>query len=127
MFFALDARYTDGGGDGGVPPLTGSSTVVLQPKHKEAEHADSLAPAPRPARSPATSRAAAAPACSASTTGDWAAYEPINLTGIDSLTFRVASTPGRRRHRAAQGLADRRRARHRPGARTRAARAAGPT
>ena len=39
VFFALDARYTDKG-DGGVPALTGTDTVILQPKRKEAEHAD---------------------------------------------------------------------------------------
>ncbi len=39
VFFALDARYTDKG-DGTVPALTGTDTVILQPKRKEAEHAD---------------------------------------------------------------------------------------
>ena len=39
VFFALDARYTDKG-DGSVPALTGTDTVILQPKRKEAEHAD---------------------------------------------------------------------------------------
>jgi PKD repeat protein/type 1 glutamine amidotransferase len=89
VFFALDARYTDGG-DGDVPPLTGSDTIVLQPKHKEAEHAD---------RSAGTSTAPATgdleggdAALTGLGGGDWAVYEPVNFTDTDSITFRVASS-----------------------------------
>ncbi len=89
VFFALDARYTDKG-DGTVPPLTGSDTVVLQPKHKEAEHAE---------RTLGTSTADAtgdpeggASALTELAEGDWAAYEPVNFTGTDTITFRVASS-----------------------------------
>ena len=67
VFFALDARYTDGGGEGGVPPLTGSSTVSSSPSTRRPSTPTPRS-APTPARSPATSTAAAAPACSA-----WAA------------------------------------------------------
>ena len=88
VFFALDARYTDGG-DGEVPALTGSDTVVLQPKHKEAEHAE---------RTEGTSTDDAtgdpeggAAALTGLAEGDWAAYEPVNFTGTDTITFRVAS------------------------------------
>ena len=55
VFFALDARYTDKG-DGAVPALTGTDTVILQPKRKEAEHADGRS-APTTARPRATPRA----------------------------------------------------------------------
>jgi cytochrome c len=89
VFFALDARYADKG-DGSVPPLAGSDTIVLQPKHKEAEHAE---------RTLGTSTAAAtgdpdggASALIGLAEGDWAAYEPVNFTGTDTITFRVAST-----------------------------------
>ena len=90
VFFALDARYTDAGA-AGVPPLTGSSTVVLQPKHKEAEHADLSAGAETGAISGDLEGGGGAGLLGLGD-GDWAAYEPVNFTGIDSLTFRVASS-----------------------------------
>jgi PKD repeat protein len=90
VFFALDARYTDGGGGEGVPPLTGSSTVVLQPKHKEAEHADLLEGAATGAVTGDVNGGGGAGLVGLGD-GDWAAYEPVNLTGVDSLSFRVAS------------------------------------
>ena len=89
VFFALDARYTDGGGDG-APPMTGSSTIVLQPKHKEAEHADNLVGAEAGAITGDPDGGGNAGLVGLNT-GDWAAYEPINLTGIQSVTLRVAS------------------------------------
>ena len=89
MFFALDARYTDKGARG-APALTGTDTVVLQPKHKEAEHADGKlrrdgrgGERRRRRRWPGPDRPRRG--------GDWAVYEPVNLTGIDALPFRVAS------------------------------------
>ena len=53
--------------------------------------------------------------------GDWAVYEPVNLTGIDSLTLPRRLDAGRRRHRAARRRARRAAARHAPRSRTRAA------
>ena len=91
VFFALDARYTDGGGEGGVPPLTGSSTVVLQPKHKEAEHADGALGAETGAIAGDLDGGGGAGLVGLNA-GDWAAYEPINLTGVDAFAFRVASS-----------------------------------
>ena len=91
VFFALDARYTDGGGEGGVPPLTGSSTVILQPKHKEAEHADASSGTDTGAISGDLDGGGGAGLLGLGG-GDWAAYEPINLTGVDAFTFRVASS-----------------------------------
>jgi PKD repeat protein len=91
VFFALDARYTDAGGAGGVPPLTGSSTVVLQPKHKEAEHADKSLGADTGAISGDDNGGGGAGLLGLNA-GDWAAYEPVNFTGVDSLSFRVAAS-----------------------------------
>ncbi|HEY1106273.1 MAG TPA: ThuA domain-containing protein, partial [Agromyces sp.] len=44
IFFAIDARYTDHGGEGGENPLTGSATTLVFPKLKQAEFFDSAAP-----------------------------------------------------------------------------------
>jgi PKD repeat protein len=89
--FILDARYTDAGAPGGVPPLTGSSTVVLQPKHKEAEHAEKSLGAEAGAIAGDVNGGGGAGLIGLNA-GDWAAYEPVNLTGVDSLSFRVASS-----------------------------------
>ena len=88
VFFALDARYTDKG-DGSVPALTGTDTVILQPKRKEAEHADGTL-----GTSVSDAGDADSPTQALTGLGDgkWASYDPVNFTGIDSVTFRVAST-----------------------------------
>jgi PKD repeat protein/glucose/arabinose dehydrogenase/type 1 glutamine amidotransferase len=90
VFFTLDARYTDKGGEG-APALTGRSLAVLQPKHKEAEHADLSAGTETGAVS-GDLEGGGNDGLLGLNAGDWAAYRPVNLTGIDSLTFRVAST-----------------------------------
>ncbi|RKQ93981.1 glucose/arabinose dehydrogenase [Solirubrobacter pauli] len=87
VFFALDARYTDKG-DGDVPALTGTDTIVLQPKRKEAEHADGRLGTDT---AEASGDAEGTSALSNLSNGDWASYEPVNFTGIDSITFRVAA------------------------------------
>ena len=87
VFFALDARYTDTG----AHPLTGSSTVVLQPKHKEAEHADRLAGAQAGDITGDLEGGGGAGLLGLGD-GDWAAYEPVSLDGIEALTFRVAAS-----------------------------------
>lgn len=89
VFFVLDGRYTDQGTDT-APPLDGSDTIVLQPKRKQAEHHTA---------SEGTTTAASGDVESGEEAisgqgGAWAAYDPINLTNIDSLTLRVASATG---------------------------------
>ena len=112
VFFALDARYTDKG-DGTVPALTGTDTVILQPKRKEAEHADGSSGTDT---AEARGDAEGTSALTGLNTGDWASYDPVNFTGIDSITFRVASATGGRLDRAAQGRPGGRAAGHGHGA-----------
>ncbi|MFR9727211.1 ThuA domain-containing protein [Streptomyces sp. MS19] len=98
IFGTVSVTYTDHG-NGDAPPLTTQEIVVLQPKHREAEHYDT------------TGRLDSAggggdPGVSTETTGDsagggqnighidngdWWAWDPTNLTGIDSITLRAAS------------------------------------
>ena len=105
----------------GVPALTGTDTVVLQPKHKEAEHADGRS-GTDDRRRRRRRRAAATPALTGLDDGDWAAYEPVNFTGIDSITFRVASTQAGGAIELRKDCADRRRCSARPRCRRPAAR-----
>lgn len=89
VFYVLDARYTDEGTDV-APELSGSDTVILQPKRKQAEHFDDVDGAEVvPSGDVEISSNAIT-----GTGGDWAAFEPINLAGVDSLTLRASSVTG---------------------------------
>ncbi len=88
VFFTLKADYADTGAPG-APALTGSDLLVLQPKHKEAEHAENLQGATVAAVSDVDGGGGQGLVDLG--TGDHAVYQPVNLTGIDALRFRVAS------------------------------------
>ncbi|WP_459805221.1 ThuA domain-containing protein [Herbidospora sp. RD11066] len=99
LYYILEATYADKGGQGGAGSLTGRVQIILQPKRKQAEHFTT------------TGRVAGgvgddAPGVQIETTtdpqggnqnigftkdGDYWAYEPVNLTGIDSVNLRVSS------------------------------------
>lgn len=88
VFYVLDARYTDKGGSGGIPALTGSDTTLLFPKRRQAEH---HASAHNVTSVPARDIEGGGAAISGQN-GAWAAYEPVNLLNVDSLTLRVAAS-----------------------------------
>ena len=89
IFFALDARYTDGGGAGGENPLIGSQTTLVFPKVKQAEFFDS------------TSNMTTAPSRDVEGVesdqvivggdGAWANYDPVSFHRIDQLALRVSA------------------------------------
>jgi len=86
LYYKLQASYTDAGGDG-VGPLTGVANVTLQTKDKEAEHYDQAGGVQildRPGASGDRRVGEIEP-------GDWIAFEPVNLTGIDAVTLGVSS------------------------------------
>ncbi|MEU3269610.1 ThuA domain-containing protein [Saccharomonospora sp. NPDC006951] len=86
LYAALSAQYTDKGAPG-VPGLTGSAHLTLEPKHKEAEHfeqAEGVEVLDRPG-------ASAGKRLGEIEHGDWVAYDPLNLTGIDSVTVTASS------------------------------------
>lgn len=92
LFWVMDVRYTDKGGAGGSKPLTADKTIIFQPQEKQAEYYS----------------AASTGLSTASTTdpiggnqdvvgindGSNLTIDPVNLAGIKSLTFRVASSAG---------------------------------
>ncbi len=87
LFYTIEAQYTDEGALG-VDPLTESTGLVLQPLRKEAEHFVRQ----RGVRLQDTGDALGG----GQNIGwiehrDFISFSPINLAGIDSLTFRVAS------------------------------------
>ncbi|HEX5542899.1 MAG TPA: ThuA domain-containing protein [Micromonospora sp.] len=88
VFYVLDGRYTDKGGSGDIPALTGSDTTLLFAKRRQAEHhtsAQNITSLPGQDIEDATEAIAGQ-------NGAWAAYEPVNLYNVDSLTLRAAAT-----------------------------------
>lgn len=87
MFYAMTATYTDSGA-AGVSALTGTTEVILQPKHRQAEHY-SAQQGTSESRSDAFAEGAYRVAGIA--TGDWIAFERVNLHQIDAISFRLAA------------------------------------
>jgi cytochrome c len=88
LFYAADAVYTDGGASG-VPALTGRAQVVLQPKHRQAEHFNNSSGI----RVVSQAGAEAGARIGDIDNNDWISFTPMNLTGINQVSFRVSS-PG---------------------------------
>lgn len=90
MFYVATATYIDNGGPG-VDPLVGTTDILLQPKHRQAEHYSAQS-----GTSESRNDAAAEGAYRVAniSTGDWLAFERMNLSGIDAISYRVAGTAG---------------------------------
>jgi glucose/arabinose dehydrogenase/PKD repeat protein/type 1 glutamine amidotransferase len=88
LFYVADAVYTDNGA-AGVPALTGRTQVVLQPKHKQAEHFAGSSGI----RVVAQAGAEGGQRIGDIGNNDWISFTPMNLTGINQVSFRVSS-PG---------------------------------
>lgn len=93
LFAAFGARYTDGGASG-VGPLKGHAKVRLQPRRKEAEYTTQS----RGVQQETVEENGSDTSRTVLTVedGHYAAYSPVNLRHVDSLTFRVASMAGGR-------------------------------
>ncbi|MEV1328560.1 ThuA domain-containing protein [Micromonospora costi] len=87
VFYAIDGRYTDSGGTGDIPPLTGSDTTLLFPKQREAEFFDSSQGV---TVAPSRDVEGHADAITGQS-GAWASYDPVNLRGVDKLVMRVSA------------------------------------
>ncbi|NUT91711.1 MAG: carbohydrate-binding protein [Saccharothrix sp.] len=83
------AEYTDKGGNG-LPALTGSAQVVLQPKRKQAEYFTGSSGVRVVAQSGAESGSRVGDISN----NDWISFKPVNFTGIDQVSFRVSSPSG---------------------------------
>ncbi|WP_019811035.1 ThuA domain-containing protein, partial [Saccharomonospora halophila] len=87
IFGVLNVSYTDTGGAGEVPALTGSDEVVLQPKVKQAEFFD----AHEGVEVVAADGAQGGQRVGYIDDGDWIEIDPANLTGVDAVGYRVSS------------------------------------
>ncbi|WCN83323.1 ThuA domain-containing protein [Micromonospora sp. LH3U1] len=90
LFYVLNARYTDGGGAGGSAPLTGTSQVILQPKHKQAEYYSSQSGTRVVEQSGAESGKRVGDIAN----NDWIAFSPMSLSGITTVSYRLSSPSG---------------------------------
>jgi cytochrome c len=88
LFYVADAVYTDNGATG-VPALTGRAQVLLQPKHKQAEHFTNSSGI----RIVSQAGAEGGARIGDINNNDWISFTPMNLTNINQVSFRVSS-PG---------------------------------
>ncbi|SNT41021.1 PKD domain-containing protein [Asanoa hainanensis] len=87
LYQLVSAQYTDAGATGGIPALTGSTQIALQPRSTEAEHFDAqsgVSILDRPA-------AQAGRRLGDLDNGDWINLGPVNLTGISGVTVGASS------------------------------------
>ena len=89
IFFAIDARYTDEGGEGGANPLTGSDTTLVLPKLKQAEFFTAKS---ETMTASAGRDIAGGGQVISGQGGAWASYDPVNLYRIDELVLRVSAS-----------------------------------
>ena len=90
VFYVLDGRYTDSGGEDGIPALTGSDLTRLFPRQREAEfHAAAQGVTTGPSRDVEGHGSAIA-----GQDGAWASYDPVNLYNVDALVLRASSAAG---------------------------------
>ncbi|WP_436495033.1 ThuA domain-containing protein [Actinokineospora sp. HUAS TT18] len=82
-------EYTDNGATG-LPPLTGSATVVLQPKRKQAEFYNNSSGVRVVSQSGAESGARIGDISN----NDWISFKPVNFTGINQVSMKVSSPSG---------------------------------
>lgn len=86
LYYVLNARYEDNGGDG-ASSLTGFDKTSLYPKHRQAEYYTDASGVGVVDQSGAEANARVGHIDH----GDWIAYEPVNLTGIEGVRFRYSS------------------------------------
>ncbi|MFD5898942.1 ThuA domain-containing protein [Streptomyces sp. NPDC060366] len=89
LTYVLNAKYTDGGG-AGAPALTGYGRSVLQPKLKQAEYHDDQSGT----RIVDQAGAANGKRIGDISDGDWVAFEPMSMEGVDSVSYQVSSPYG---------------------------------
>jgi glucose/arabinose dehydrogenase/PKD repeat protein/type 1 glutamine amidotransferase len=86
IFYAVDARYTDTGGEGGANKLLGSDTSVIFPKLRQAEWFDAKSDTATlaPGRDPAGGGQVVV-----GKDGAWISFEPVSFHQIDAFHLRV--------------------------------------
>lgn len=86
IFGVINASYTDTGASG-APALTGSDQAILQPKVKQAEFFSDA----EGVEVVAAGGAQGGQRVGYIDDGDWIAFDPVNLVGVDAIGYRVSS------------------------------------
>jgi glucose/arabinose dehydrogenase/PKD repeat protein len=90
LYYGISAKYEDKGAPG-APSLTGSSSLTLRPKFREAEHFNATGGANGGVQVAARADASGGRRLTEIENGDWITLDPAHLRGIDSVTLGVAS------------------------------------
>jgi glucose/arabinose dehydrogenase/soluble cytochrome b562 len=85
IYGVLVVSYTDNGANG-IAPATSDTTLILNPKGQEAEWADKTQGVELVADDTASGRRAV----TSFDAGDWLAWDPANLAGLDGVTARAS-------------------------------------
>ncbi len=91
LYYGISAQYEDKGGSGGVPALTGSSSLTLRTTFREAEHFTATGGANKGAEIGSRTDASAGKRLIEIENGDWVTFDPTDFKGIDSVTVGAAS------------------------------------
>ncbi|WP_199546045.1 ThuA domain-containing protein [Streptomyces sp. N35] len=91
LYYGISAQYEDKGGPGGVPALTGSSSLTLRTTFREAEHFTTTGGANKGVEIGSRADASAGKRLIEIEHGDWAVFDPTDFKGIDSVTVGAAS------------------------------------
>ena len=101
LYWVIQVSYTDKG-NGSVPALTGSSTVILQTKHRQAEHfndtgrisSSTSTGDPGVVVETTTDTAGGTQSIGYVEPGDWISFDRVNLKDITAVSMRMAGTIG---------------------------------
>ncbi|MBP2708528.1 ThuA domain-containing protein [Microbispora sp. RL4-1S] len=100
LFYVIEATYADHGGSGGAAKsLTGRGQVILQPKHKQAEHFTETGrvaggtgtDTPGVTVEDTTDTLGGSKDIGSIEDGDWWSFSPVNLGNITAIRLRAAS------------------------------------
>ncbi|MFD5697297.1 ThuA domain-containing protein [Streptomyces lasiicapitis] len=89
LTYVLNAKYTDKGGSG-TSALTGYGRSVMHPKHKQAEYYDDQSGT----RIVSQAGAENGKRIGDVSNGDWIAFTPMSVEGVDKVTYRMSSPYG---------------------------------
>ena len=89
-FYIINASYTDGGGESGSSPLTATSQAILRYKTLQAEHFS----AQQGTQVVNHGGAVGGQRVGYIDNGDWLAFEPVNLSDMESATVRGSGGGG---------------------------------
>ncbi|WP_087886650.1 MULTISPECIES: ThuA domain-containing protein [Streptomyces] len=90
LYYGITAQYTDKGTPG-VPALTGSDALTLRTSLREAEHRTATGGAHGGAETGSRPDASGGKRLIEIEDGDWVAFDPVHLKGVDSVTVGAAS------------------------------------